>query len=74
MKISAFHPQIVTLCAVLLLHSTLTLAQSPNAEAETILSQAGTVISTMVKGDNRLTPEFLRLGFHDCVGGCDGEW
>jgi hypothetical protein len=38
------------------------------------LNQARTVIAGMVQANPRLTPEFLRMGFHDCVGGCDGTF
>jgi hypothetical protein len=52
---------------------TVSFAQSSNAAAANILSQAGAVITALVKNNSRLTPEFLRMGFHDCVGGCDGK-
>lgn len=29
-------------------------------------------ILALARSDNRLKAKFLRLGFHDCVGGCDG--
>uniref|UniRef100_A0A7S4SA90 Plant heme peroxidase family profile domain-containing protein n=4 Tax=Ditylum brightwellii TaxID=49249 RepID=A0A7S4SA90_9STRA len=29
-------------------------------------------IEELINGNNALRPKFLRLGFHDCVGGCDG--
>jgi hypothetical protein len=48
------------------------LAQSQNAAVLKIYQEAGAAITTLVQANPRLTPEFLRMGFHDCVGGCDG--
>jgi hypothetical protein len=60
--------------ALLLLSLSSSLAAlSPNQAAANVLAQAHDVIAAMVRSNSRLTPEFLRLGFHDCVGGCDGE-
>lgn len=39
------------------------------------LSAARSDIQSLIvgrRGDDRLAPLFLRLAFHDCVGGCDG--
>jgi hypothetical protein len=51
---------------------TLSLAQTANAIAAQAMSQASSVIASMVQANPKLTPAFLRMGFHDCVGGCDG--
>jgi hypothetical protein len=48
-------------------------ALSPNQAAANVLAQAHDAIAALVRSNSRLTPEFLRMGFHDCVGGCDGE-
>ncbi len=48
-------------------------AQSANDIAAQALAQAKTVIAGMVQANSKLTPEFIRMGFHDCVGGCDGK-
>jgi hypothetical protein len=65
--------KIISFTSVLLfLSPTFSLAQSQNAAALTIYQEAGAVITTMVQANSRLTPEFLRMGFHDCIGGCDG--
>jgi hypothetical protein len=58
--------------ALWFLSPTFSLAQSQNAAALKILQKAGAAITTLVQSNWRLTPEFLRMGFHDCVGGCDG--
>ncbi len=45
---------------------------SPGA-ARTAMLQAEAVIANMVFQNKNLTAKFLRMGFHDCVGGvCDG--
>lgn len=49
-------------------------AFSINVAAEQVLQQARAVISGLVQANPRLTPEFMRMGFHDCVGGCDGKF
>jgi hypothetical protein len=57
-----------------LLFPSITLAQYPtNAAALKILQQAAVNITALVKANSRLTPQFIRMGFHDCVGGCDGK-
>lgn len=43
-----------------------------NGRAHMGLSQARDVIAQMVQANNRLTPLFLRMGFHDCITVCDG--
>ena len=37
-----------------------------------IVAQARSEIESAIRRDRRLGPKFLRLAFHDCVGGCDG--
>jgi hypothetical protein len=36
------------------------------------LSKAKEVITNMIQQNIGLVPNFLRMGFHDCIGGCDG--
>jgi hypothetical protein len=36
------------------------------------LEGAKSAIAALVRNDTNLIPQFLRLIFHDCVGGCDG--
>ena len=36
------------------------------------LANARTMLEAMIRQNDRLSPLFVRLGFHDCVGGCDG--
>jgi hypothetical protein len=57
---------------LLLSSASRSLAQSTNAIAANAMAQVRTVLTGMVQANSRLTPEFLRLGFHDCIGGCDG--
>lgn len=44
-----------------------------NDVANQALTKARAAIVSLVQANSRLTPEFLRMGFHDCIGGCDGE-
>ncbi len=44
-----------------------------DAAAGQALTQARVAIVKLIQGDNTLVPQFLRMGFHDCVGGCDGK-
>ena len=37
-----------------------------------VLETARDRIVSMIRQDRRLSPLFLRLGFRDCIGGCDG--
>jgi Peroxidase len=43
-----------------------------NAEAAQALANARSMIASMIASDADLAPKFLRLIFHDCIGGCDG--
>ena len=43
-----------------------------NAVALKRINSAKTEIEGLIRNDKRLAPQFLRLGFHDCIGGCDG--
>jgi len=36
------------------------------------IDAARTAIESLIKRNPRLSPQFVRLGFKDCVGGCDG--
>lgn len=45
---------------------------SANARALTHLTEARSTIENLIRNDETLAPKFLRMGFHDCVGGCDG--
>jgi hypothetical protein len=49
-----------------------TTAPSKNDVAFQALTQARAVIAAMVQATPRLTPQFLRMGFHDCIEMCDG--
>jgi hypothetical protein len=37
-----------------------------------LVTAAANDIRAVIQGDAALGPKFVRLGFHDCVGGCDG--
>jgi hypothetical protein len=58
---------------VLLLSPSATLAQTASTVAAQAMQQARSVIGNMVQANPLLTPAFIRMGFHDCVGGCDGK-
>jgi hypothetical protein len=45
---------------------------SGNAQALTHLADARSAIEDLIRNDQTLAPKFLRMGFHDCIGGCDG--
>jgi hypothetical protein len=45
---------------------------SENAIAYVALSSARNDVERLIRQDTDLAPKFLRLSFHDCVGGCDG--
>jgi len=54
-------------------------AKSTNTESRRSLQSISQVIDDVIgdiwrllEDDRDLAPKFLRLGFHDCVGGCDG--
>jgi hypothetical protein len=49
-------------------------AASNNQVAAQHLKQARDEIEGMVRNDPALGATFLRMVFHDCVGGCDGTW
>ena len=36
------------------------------------IATATSAIEDLINGQPELSPKFVRLGFHDCVGGCDG--
>jgi hypothetical protein len=44
-----------------------------NDLASQVLTQARAVIAGLVQSNARLTPEFIRMGFHDCIHVCDGK-
>jgi len=46
---------------------------SINDLAGQTLAQAQAAIVALVQNNARLSPEFLRMGFHDCITVCDGE-
>lgn len=63
--------------SVLLIFSFITLLAHANNDSEldimVAISLASSEIQWLMETDNRaLAAKFLRLGFHDCVGGCDG--
>lgn len=43
-----------------------------SADVATDIDDATTDIWQIIRDDNSIAPKFVRLGFHDCVGGCDG--
>lgn len=43
-----------------------------NGQALTHLTNARSAIESLIRSDDTLAPKFLRMGFHDCIGGCDG--
>jgi Peroxidase len=43
-----------------------------NAAALGHLKSARGEIETIIRNDKRLAPQFIRMAFHDCIGGCDG--
>jgi hypothetical protein len=45
---------------------------SSNSQALAHLVQARSAIEGLIRSDQTLAPKFLRMGFHDCLGGCDG--
>jgi Peroxidase len=54
---------------------TIASGSSGGGTTATALSAARSAITAMIigqGGNKRLGPMFLRLGFHDCIGGCDG--
>eukprot|EP00594_Rhizosolenia_setigera_P004248 CAMPEP_0178939192 /NCGR_PEP_ID=MMETSP0789-20121207/67_1 /TAXON_ID=3005 /ORGANISM="Rhizosolenia setigera, Strain CCMP 1694" /LENGTH=326 /DNA_ID=CAMNT_0020617993 /DNA_START=1075 /DNA_END=2052 /DNA_ORIENTATION=- len=53
---------------VVLLSSVLSVA----ADVASDIEEATDEIWDIIREDNTLGPKFVRLGFHDCVGGCDG--
>jgi hypothetical protein len=44
-----------------------------NDLANQVLTQARAAIVSLVQANARLTPEFIRMGFHDCINVCDGK-
>ena len=52
-----------------------TITEGSGSGTEEALRAARLDIETMIMGQNgnqKLAAKFLRLGFHDCIGGCDG--
>ncbi len=47
-------------------------AEEPSGEDENRLKELTAEIDATIKSDSHLAPGYVRLGFHDCVGGCDG--
>lgn len=51
-------------------------APSSSSNANTValghINAAKTEIETLIRNDGTLAAQFLRMGFHDCIGGCDG--
>ena len=45
---------------------------SDPSEIAQIVTQAAANIRNLIDDENELGPKFVRLGFHDCIGGCDG--
>jgi hypothetical protein len=45
---------------------------SPKTNPEVFLAMAKTDITDLISSNPILAPKFVRMGFHDCVGGCDG--
>ena len=45
---------------------------NPNEIALKRINSAKAELLGLIRGDRTLAPQFLRLGFHDCIGGCDG--
>jgi hypothetical protein len=50
-----------------------TVGTDPDIVAGQALTQARAAIIALIQNDNTLVPQLLRMGFHDCVGGCDGK-
>jgi hypothetical protein len=51
---------------------TRTPTKSPLSIVASFVSQARTDIESLISLNPILAPKFVRMGFHDCVGGCDG--
>jgi hypothetical protein len=47
-------------------------ATTANDLALSHLTAARTEIESLISNDSTLAPKFLRMSFHDCIGGCDG--
>lgn len=45
---------------------------SPETNPEAFLAMAKTDIADLISSNPILAPKLVRMGFHDCVGGCDG--
>lgn len=43
-----------------------------NAAAFSRLQAARQEIANLIAADIKMAPQFLRMAFHDCIGGCDG--
>ena len=48
--------------------------KSANVVALEHINSAKAEIETLIRNDRTLAPQFLRMGFHDCIGGCDGTY
>mmetsp|Transcript_3807 Transcript_3807/g.8577 ORF Transcript_3807/g.8577 Transcript_3807/m.8577 type:complete len:354 (+) Transcript_3807:2470-3531(+) len=44
----------------------------PVSTPQEAIDAARNVIQVLIQRNQRLSPQLVRLGFHDCVGGCDG--
>jgi hypothetical protein len=44
-----------------------------DAIAGDALFKARHLLTIVVKRDHDLVPGFLRMDFHECIGGCDGK-
>jgi len=51
---------------------TVSIAPSPGEDLSELVEEARSDIAALIRNDRRLAPKFVRLGFHDCVGGCNG--
>lgn len=48
-------------------------SSNPNTVALSHINAAKTEIEALIRNDGTLAAQFLRMGFHDCIGGCDGK-
>lgn len=47
-------------------------AEEPSDEDEDLLKELTAEIDATINSESTLAANYVRLGFHDCVGGCDG--
>jgi len=43
-----------------------------SSSVSNFVTEAKSDIASLISSDPLLAPKFVRMGFHDCVGGCDG--